>query len=177
MRICALPTQARLLAPLLIVLAGSAACSRPLTQPQAPAPSTAPTSGTQAAAPTAANPGTAKAVSASGEPKRATAGVALAEATTVYNQRCALCHGAHGRGDGVAAANLRPAPRSFADAAWQEGTSDAAIREIIVRGGKAVGRSMMMPPAKDLADQDELLAGLVAIVRNFGPGGARAPTP
>lgn len=101
----------------------------------------------------------------------------MTEATTLYDQRCALCHGAKGHGDGVAAANLRPQPRSFASDKWQQETSDAAIMEIIVKGGAAVGRSMMMPPAKDLAGQTELLHALAAVVRNFGPGGAKAATP
>lgn len=98
----------------------------------------------------------------------------MTEARTLYGQRCALCHGAKGHGDGVAAANLRPMPRSFAVAKWQQETSDEAIETIIVKGGAAVGRSMMMPPARDLAGQTELLQALVAVVRNFGPGGAHA---
>ena len=162
------------LAALVALVPVAAACSRPMTPP---APATAPgaSQGATAEGLAPAPRPMPTATSASGTPKRAVAAVPVAEASTVYSQRCALCHGAHGLGDGVAAVNLRPGPRSFADAAWQNSTEDAAIADIIVRGGKAVGRSMMMPPAKDLAAQTELLAGLVAIVRNFGAGGARAP--
>jgi cytochrome c553 len=77
--------------------------------------------------------------------------------------RCTSCHGESGRGDGPAAAGLVPRPRSFADAAWQAKATDAAIGNVIRRGGAAVGRSPLMPPHADL-DDDEVRS-LVAFIR------------
>jgi len=39
----------------------------------------------------------------------------LARGREVYRERCALCHGVSGRGDGPAAAGLRPPPTNLAD--------------------------------------------------------------
>ena len=96
---------------------------------------------------------------------------AFAEAQQIYAQRCSLCHGAGGKGDGVAAVNLRPQPRTFVDAAWQKSTRDEDVAMIIVRGGRSVGKSMMMPASGDLADRPEVVRALVEVVRGFGPKG------
>ena len=92
---------------------------------------------------------------------------ALAQAGKLYAARCQVCHGVNGGGNGPMSAALSPAPRSFVDSAWQRGASNADIADIIVRGGKAVGRSASMPAAPDLASQPEVVAGLVATVRGF----------
>src|SRR5262245_33865445 len=42
----------------------------------------------------------------------------------VFKQRCVLCHGATGHGDGVAAAGLKPHPRNFHDAAYMKSKTD-----------------------------------------------------
>lgn len=99
----------------------------------------------------------------------------LADARHFYVQRCALCHGPTGKGDGVAAANLRPQPRSFGEAGWQNAAKDADIAMVIVRGGTAIGRSMMMPASTDLAGRPEMVRALVAVVRGFGPPAVEAP--
>ena len=91
----------------------------------------------------------------------------LAQAGKLYAARCQVCHGVNGGGNGPMSAALSPAPRSFADSAWQRSASNAGIADIIVRGGKAVGRSASMPAAPDLASQPEVVAGLVATVRGF----------
>ncbi len=49
------------------------------------------------------------AVVAVSAPKVATAG----DAESLYSSKCAICHGADGRGDGVAAYLLQPKPRNF----------------------------------------------------------------
>lgn len=90
-----------------------------------------------------------------------------AAAQDVFAQRCVLCHGHKGQGNGVAAENLRPKPRNLQDAAWQKSVTDADIAAIITKGGASVGKSMMMPANPDLADKSGVIAGLVKIVRSF----------
>jgi mono/diheme cytochrome c family protein/peroxiredoxin len=52
----------------------------------------------------------------------------------VYGVYCVSCHGAEGRGDGPAAAELRPPPRDFAAGAWKCGTESAAVRRVVAGG-------------------------------------------
>ena len=92
----------------------------------------------------------------------------LAEAQKIFAQRCVMCHGASGHGDGVASANLNPKPRNYTDAAWQASVKDEDLTKIIVGGGDAVGKSIMMPANPDLKDKADVVAGLVKIVRGFG---------
>lgn len=92
---------------------------------------------------------------------------AMAEAKDIFAQRCALCHGADGRGDGAAAATLTPKPRNYTDAAWQATVADDELRKAILEGGQAVGKSMMMPPNPDLVAKPDVVNGLVKIVRDF----------
>lgn len=92
------------------------------------------------------------------------------ESRKVFADRCASCHGAEGKGDGVASAALNPKPRNYTDQEWQKATSDQELRDIIVKGGGGVGKSPMMPPNPDLADKPEVVNGLVALIRSFGKG-------
>ncbi|MEZ5974770.1 MAG: hypothetical protein R3E96_07970 [Planctomycetota bacterium] len=52
---------------------------------------------------------------------------------------CNTCHGDTGHGDGLAAANLDPKPRSYADKAWQKSKTDDQIKKVIKEGGQANG--------------------------------------
>jgi mono/diheme cytochrome c family protein len=90
------------------------------------------------------------------------------EAQKVFEQRCVLCHGQSGKGDGVASANLNPKPRDYTNTAWQASVTDDYLRKIIVGGGDSVGKSMMMPANPDLKDKPQVVNGLVKIVRGFG---------
>ena len=49
-------------------------------------------------------------------------------------QRCALCHGADGRGDGVASKGLNPKPRNFHDQAYMSSRTDTQLLEVIHKG-------------------------------------------
>lgn len=98
---------------------------------------------------------------------RETAEAKPSQAEAMFRTVCATCHGMDGTGSGPAAANLNPKPRNYTDAAWQASISDEQIKETILKGGQAVGKSPMMPGQPQLADQPEVLDGLVKIIRGF----------
>lgn len=130
--------------------------SQPAPGPATPPPAT-PTPATPTPTPTA----TAPAAPAAGDPK--------AEADTIFVQRCVMCHGAKGMGDGPAAAGLNPKPRAYSDAAWQASVTDDYLARVIVGGGAAVGKSAAMPGQADLKDKPEVVKALVAKIRSYGP--------
>lgn len=74
--------------------------------------------------------------------------------------RCTSCHGPRGHGDGVAAGGLHPRPPDFRDRRWQTQTSDDELRDVILHGGRARGRSALMPANAGLSRSE-----LDAIVR------------
>jgi mono/diheme cytochrome c family protein len=93
---------------------------------------------------------------------------AAQEAKEMFKTVCSVCHGVDGKGDGVAAANLNPKPRNYTDKAWQKSVTDDHIREIILKGGAAMGKSPLMPAQTQLAGKPEVVDELVKIVRAFG---------
>ncbi len=48
----------------------------------------------------------------------------------IYAQLCAVCHGAKGKGDGIAAASLNPKPANFKNAEIQKQTDGALFWKI-----------------------------------------------
>jgi mono/diheme cytochrome c family protein len=94
--------------------------------------------------------------------------VDLDGAQAIFGERCAVCHGAEGRGNGPASAALSPKPRNYGDKAWQSGVTDEQLRKTIRLGGAAVGKSPLMPASPDLDEKPEVVEGLVKLVRKFG---------
>lgn len=90
------------------------------------------------------------------------------EAQEIYRIRCMTCHGADGTGNGPAAAALNPKPRNYAEATWQQAITDDEIKNIIIVGGAAVGKSPGMPSNPDLRGKPEVVNGLLEIIRSFG---------
>lgn len=90
------------------------------------------------------------------------------EAQQTFLNRCGVCHGKEGRGDGPGAAGLTPTPRNYHDQAWQASVTDEQIEKTIVYGGAAVGKSPAMVANPDLGSKPELVAALREIVRGFG---------
>jgi cytochrome c553 len=105
---------------------------------------------------------------AKAEPKVTISPAVRQEAQQTFINRCGVCHGKEGRGDGPGAAGLTPAPRNYHDQAWQASVTDEQIEQTIVYGGAAVGKSPAMIANPDLASKPELLAALREIVRGFG---------
>ncbi len=90
------------------------------------------------------------------------------EAKQTFATVCSACHGTQGKGDGPAAATLDPKPRNYTDKAWQASVTDEQLRNVILKGGAAVGKSPLMPANPQLQDKPEVIAELVKIVRAFG---------
>lgn len=89
-----------------------------------------------------------------------------AEAQTEYQSFCTPCHGATGKGDGPAGANLSVKPRDFSDCAAMSKLSDDTLFEAIKSGGNAIGKSGQMPPWGG-AFSDAQIHALVAYLRSF----------
>lgn len=84
----------------------------------------------------------------------------------LFHKNCAACHGNGGKGDGPAAASLKPKPRDLTDKAFMATLTDAQIEAIIKKGGAALGKSPQMPALGGaLKDQD--VADIAAYVRSL----------
>ena len=75
------------------------------------------------------------------EPAAEPAADPVAEAEEIYKNRCTVCHGEGGKGDGAGSAALDPKPRDFTSAQWQGEVTDDHLKKIIVYGGTAVGKA------------------------------------
>lgn len=105
---------------------------------------------------------------AAGATPPAAAATPEAAGREIFNTRCSTCHGASGKGDGIAGAALNPKPRDWTDKVWQKATTDDQIKKVIVEGGQSIGKSPLMVANPDLKDKPEVVTELVKIVRSFG---------
>jgi len=73
----------------------------------------------------------------------------------LFTQRCAMCHGDKGAGDGALAATMPEGqkPRNLTTGQNKYATDDAKLKELIKKGGAAVGLSVLMPAQADLSDE------------------------
>ena len=91
----------------------------------------------------------------------------VAKGQTLFATRCASCHGDKGAGDGPIAAGL-PAeqkPRNLQGSDMKFATTDEKFKELMKKGGAAVGLSMLMPAQSDLSDAD--IDSLLAFVKSL----------
>ncbi len=89
-----------------------------------------------------------------------------AKGKEIYGKSCVGCHGPAGKGDGPAASALNPKPTNLADKAAMSKLDDAALTNVIAKGGVAVGKSPIMPSFNtQLKDQD--IKDVVAYIRSL----------
>jgi cytochrome c oxidase cbb3-type subunit 3 len=86
------------------------------------------------------------------------------DADQLYEKSCKNCHGPSGKGDGAAAKMLKPPPADLGTVL--KGKSDAEVAKIIKEGGKALGKSALMP-AFGTKLSDDQINSLVQLVKGF----------
>jgi mono/diheme cytochrome c family protein len=85
----------------------------------------------------------------------------------LFLKYCAVCHGVEGQGDGFNSFNLDPRPRDLTDSSYMNSVSDSRLKEIIARGGRGTGKSVLMPEyAYTLSDHE--INDLVNYIRHLG---------
>jgi mono/diheme cytochrome c family protein len=97
---------------------------------------------------------------------RAAAGDAQSGAQ-IFKENCARCHGANAKGDGPDLVKLQAAvtPDDWTDGETNRGLSDEFIVSMITKGGKANGKSAIMPSFGDKLSGEQI-QDLVAFIRS-----------
>jgi mono/diheme cytochrome c family protein len=86
------------------------------------------------------------------------------EAKQLYEQTCATCHGADGKGDGPTGQMLQPKPADFTIVLKDK---DAAyLSKVIREGGPSVGKSPLMPSFQEILS-DKQIQDLIQYVKAF----------
>lgn len=85
------------------------------------------------------------------------------DGAALYRTYCETCHGATGKGDGVAGMYLSPTPANFTTADFWKTRDAAAVRRAVTEGGAAIGKSPLMTAWKGVltAEQIEAVARVV----------------
>ena len=78
----------------------------------------------------------------------------------IYEKNCLICHGEHGKGDGVLGASLRPPPTDLTGPVARA-KSDMDMRTVILDG-----RGVMPAWKTRLKEQD--IQNVIAYIRNLG---------
>jgi mono/diheme cytochrome c family protein len=96
----------------------------------------------------------------------ATAGDARAGAK-IFADKCARCHGTTAKGDGPDLKRLQAAtsPDDWTDKDTNQGLTDDFITSMVMRGGKANGKSRIMPAFGDKLSPQQI-QDLIAFLRS-----------
>ena len=95
---------------------------------------------------------------------------AKAGAGLYQEQKCTRCHGDSGKGDGPTAVKLKGKVEilDWTDKAAMSKLTDEYLTEIIAKGGKAIGKSAIMPSYAEKLD-DTQIKDLVAFIHSLAP--------
>ncbi len=90
----------------------------------------------------------------------------LAKGQAAFQKYCASCHGPAGKGDGPMGVRMNPKLKDFADKTYNTSMKDDYLAKIILEGGKAVGKSPMMPKMGGTLKEDDA-ADVIAYIRGL----------
>ena len=82
----------------------------------------------------------------------------------LYEQTCAMCHGASGKGDGPTSQVLQPKPADLT--VVLKNKKDAYLTKLIKEGGASVGKSPLMPSYKGILN-DEQMKSVIQYVKGL----------
>ncbi|MBN8549233.1 MAG: cytochrome c [Deltaproteobacteria bacterium] len=83
-----------------------------------------------------------------------------------FGIRCASCHGPEGHGDGPVGKALPPGTvRNLSTGPFKYATDAAKTKELLQKGGAALGLNALMPAQPDASDQE--LDNMVAYVMSL----------
>jgi mono/diheme cytochrome c family protein len=86
------------------------------------------------------------------------------DAKQLYEKSCSNCHGPTGKGDGPASKMLKPPPADLGTVL--KGKADTDTAKIIKEGGKALGKSALMPAFGGKLSEEQINE-LVQLVKGF----------
>jgi mono/diheme cytochrome c family protein len=90
----------------------------------------------------------------------------LEQGKRLYKENCTPCHGDLGKGDGAGAKALPVRPADHTNASLMSKRSDTFLRDVITKGGAAMGLSPFMPSWQGLFKDNEI-QDLVNYVRSL----------
>jgi mono/diheme cytochrome c family protein len=88
------------------------------------------------------------------------------EGKRLYRENCMPCHGESGKGDGPGARALPVRPADHTNGAIMNGRSDVFLRDVIIKGGSAMGLSAFMPAWQGIFKEGEI-QDLVRYIRSL----------
>ncbi len=89
-----------------------------------------------------------------------------AEGKRLYATYCSNCHGASGKGDGLAAKSLQIKPANHTDGKFMSQLANKYLHDIIAKGGSGVGKSPFMPAWGSLL-KDQQIRHIISYMRSL----------
>jgi len=90
----------------------------------------------------------------------------LERGKAMFGQYCVNCHGAEGKGDGIAGQNLPIKPQDLTEGRILNALPDHFLHSVIAHGGQAVGLSPLMPNFTPFLS-DTQIGEVIAYVRTL----------
>ncbi len=92
----------------------------------------------------------------------------------LYATYCSNCHGASGKGDGLAAKSLPVKPANHTDGNFLSQLSDKYLHDIISKGGSGVEKSPFMPAWGSLL-KDQQIRSIISYMRSLSTPLTQSP--